>query len=77
MGVLATHTSPKGIGNFHMSYSIPYSVNQSIQERDFSDHMNELLSEVLVSSKRMTDLIFSDTREILQLIENGSVDDND
>lgn len=77
MGVLATHTSPKGIGINHMSYSIPYSVNQSIQEREFSDHMNELLSEVLVSSKRMTDLIFSDTREILQLIEYGSVDDND
>jgi hypothetical protein len=69
--------SPKGIGSNHMSYSIPYNINQSIQERDFSEHMNELLSEVLVSSKRMTDLIFSDTKEILQLIENGSVDDND
>ena len=77
MGVLATHTSPKGIGINHMSYSIPFYVNQSIQDQDFYDHRNELLSEVLVSSKRMTDLFFSDTKEILELIEKGSTDDHD
>jgi hypothetical protein len=30
-----------------------------------------------VSPKRMADLFFSDTQELLQLIENGSVDDDD
>ena len=60
-----------------MSYSIPYSVNQSISEREFTDHMNELLSDVLVSSKRMADLFYSDTAEILALIETGSPDEDD
>ena len=60
-----------------MSYSIPYQVNMSINERDFADHMNELLSDVLVSSSRMTDLFFSDTDEILALIERGSLEDDD
>lgn len=69
--------SPKGIGSNHMSYSIPFYIKQSIQDQDFYDHRNELLSEVLVSSKRMTDLFFSDTKEILELIEKGSADDHD
>jgi hypothetical protein len=60
-----------------MSYSIPYKQIISIEERQFTDHLNELLSEVLVSPKRMADLFFSDTQELLQLIENGSVDDDD
>jgi len=60
-----------------MSYSIPYLVNMSIEERDFADHMNELLSDVLVSSSRMADLFFSDTDEILALIERGSLEDDD
>jgi len=60
-----------------MSYSIPYQVNMSINERDFADHMNELLSDVLVSSSRMADLFFSDTDEILALIERGSLEDYD
>jgi hypothetical protein len=60
-----------------MSYSIPYLVTMSIEERDFADHMNELLSDVLVSSSRMADLFFSDTDEILALIERGSLEDDD
>ena len=60
-----------------MSYSIPYQVSRSIQDQDFADHMNELLSDVLVSTKRMADLFFSDTNEIIQLIEQGSIDDDD
>jgi tRNA(His) 5'-end guanylyltransferase len=49
----------------------------SIEERDFADHMNELLSDVLVSSSRMADLFFSDTDEILALIKRGSLEDDD
>ena len=60
-----------------MSYSIPYQVSQSIEEREFVDHMNDLLSEVLVSTMRMADLFFSDTDEIIQLIEQGSIEDDD
>ena len=60
-----------------MSYSIPYQVSRSIQDQDFADHMNELLSDVLVSTKRMADLFFSDTHEIIQLIEQGSIEDDD
>ena len=60
-----------------MSYSIPYQVSQSIQDRDFAEHMNEMLADVLVSTKRMADLFFSDTAEIIQLIEQGSIDDDD
>gem|GEM_PF-3527936 len=61
-----------------MSYSIPLNVKLSIeQQKDFVDHMDSLLSEVLVSTKRMKDLFFSDTDEILQLIEIGSVEDDD
>ena len=60
-----------------MSYSIPYKVNASIEEREFCNHMEELLSEVLVSSNRMADLFFSDTNEIIRLIEFGSMDEKD
>jgi hypothetical protein len=60
-----------------MSYSIPYQVNMSIEEREFCNHMDELLSEVLVSSNRMADLLYTDTKEIIRLIEFGSVEDND
>jgi hypothetical protein len=60
-----------------MSYSIPYKVSMSIQDREFSAHLDELLSEVLVANGRMVDLFFSDTAEILQLIEYGSVRDDD
>ena len=60
-----------------MSYSIPYKVNMSIEEREFCNHMDELLSEVLVSSNRMADLFFSDTNEIIRLIEFGSIDEKD
>ena len=60
-----------------MSYSIPYLVNMSIEEREFADHMNVLLSDVLVSSSRMADLFFSDTDEILALIERGSLEEDD
>ena len=60
-----------------MSYSIPYKVNMSIEEREFCNHMDELLSEVLVSSNRMADLLYTDTKEIIRLIEFGSVEDDD
>ena len=60
-----------------MSYSIPYKVNLSIEEREFCNHMDELLSEVLVSSNRMSELLFSDIKEIIRLIEFGSVDEKD
>jgi len=60
-----------------MSYSIPYKVNLSIEEREFCNHMDELLSEVLVSSNRMSELLFSDTKEIIRLIEFGSLDEKD
>jgi hypothetical protein len=49
----------------------------SIEEREFADHMNVLLSDVLVSSSRMADLFFSDTDEILALIERGSLEEDD
>jgi len=60
-----------------MSYSIPYKVNLSIEEREFCNHMDELLSEVLVSTNRMADLLYTDTKEIIRLIEFGSVDEKD
>jgi len=60
-----------------MSYSIPYQVKMSIEEREFCNHMDELLSEVLVSSNRMADLLYTDTKEIIRLIEFGSVDESD
>jgi hypothetical protein len=49
----------------------------SIEEREFCNHMDELLSEVLVSTNRMADLLYTDTKEIIRLIEFGSVDEKD
>ncbi len=57
-----------------MSYILPYKVARVLQEKDFASHISELLSEVLVSDKRIIDLRYSDSDEILQLIQGGSVE---
>ena len=57
--------------------SINYCTKVLIAEREFCNHMDELLSEVLVSTNRMADLLYTDTKEIIRLIEFGSVDEKD
>jgi hypothetical protein len=66
----------QGHEEIQMTYSIPFNVSISIDQRDsFQSHVDDLFDEVRLSASRMLSLEFSDERELRHLLDIGSDDD--